>query len=154
RGEGDGEGGRYPAEYAGGLGAEGVKALNDFIAGGGTLIALNNASNFAIEQLGAPVRNVLKGVAPKDFYCPGSILRTRLDVSSPLTLGLEKDSIAWFEGSPAFEITDSASAHAIATYSDRDNPLLSGWILGDRLIRGKAAMVEARIGKGRIILFG
>jgi hypothetical protein len=154
RGEGDGEGGRYPEEYAGGLGKEGVKALSDFVAAGGTLVTLNNASNFAIEQLGAPVRNVLKGIAPKDFYCPGSILRTHLDDSSPLTLGLEKESIAWFEGSPAFEITDPAAARAIATYSDRENPLLSGWILGDKLIRGKAALVEARIGKGRIILFG
>ena len=35
-----------------------------------------------------------------------------------------------------------------------ENPLLSGWILGDKLIRGRAAMVEARIGKGRVILFG
>ena len=62
---------------------------------------------------------MLKGIAPKDFYCPGSILRTHLDDSSPLTLGLEKESIAWFEGSPAFEITDPAAARAIATYSDR-----------------------------------
>jgi hypothetical protein len=32
--------------------------------------------------------------------------------------------------------------------------LLSGWILGDKLIRGRGALVEAKLGKGRVILFG
>ncbi|MCG3160333.1 MAG: hypothetical protein JMDDDDMK_01402 [Acidobacteria bacterium] len=144
----------YPDEYAGGLGEAGVKALREFIEAGGTVITFNNASNFAIEKLGAPVRNVLKGVASRDFYCPGSILRAQLDSSSPLAFGSEKESIAWFENSPAFEITDPASAKAIARYPESESPLLSGWILGDNLIRGKAAMVEAKIGKGRVILFG
>ncbi len=146
--------GVYPAEYAGGLGEAGVKALREFIEAGGTVITFNNASNFAIEKLGAPARNVLKGVPARDFYCPGSILRAQLDSSSPLAFGLEKESIAWFENSPAFEITDPASARAIARYPESESPLLSGWILGDKLVRGRAAMVEANIGKGRVILFG
>jgi hypothetical protein len=146
--------GSYPAEYAGGLGEAGVKALREFIEAGGTVITFNNASNFAIEKLGVPARNVLKGVPPRDFYCPGSILRAELDSSSPLAFGMEKESIAWFESGPAFEITDPASVHAIARYPESENPLLSGWILGDKLIRGRAAVVEAKIGKGRAILFG
>lgn len=146
--------GGYPAEFAGGLGEAGIKALRDFVEAGGTVITFNNASNFAIERLGVPVRNVLKGVSQRDFYCPGSILRTQLDLSSNLSFGLEKDSIAWFEGSPAFEVTDPATVKVIAKYPDSENPLLSGWVLGDKLIRGKAAMVEAKIGKGRVILFG
>lgn len=146
--------GVYPDEYAGGLGEAGVGALREFIEAGGTVITFNNASNFAIERLGAPARNVLKGVASRDFYCPGSILRAQLDSSSPLAFGAEEESIAWFENSPAFEVTDPASARVIARYPESESPLLSGWILGDKLIRGKAAMVEAKIGKGRVILFG
>ena len=42
----------------------------------------------------------------------------------------------------------------IARYPEDRSPLLSGWILGERLIRGKAALVEARMGQGRAILFG
>jgi Zinc carboxypeptidase len=146
--------GSYPAEYTGGLGEAGIKSLRDFVEAGGTLITLNNASNFAIEKLALPVRNTLKGVSVRDFYCPGSILRTQLEQSSPLTFGLEKESIAWFENSPAFEVTDTNSSKVIARYPESNNPLLSGWILGDRLIRGKAALVEVKIGKGRVILFG
>ena len=114
---------------------------------------------FPLEQVGEMHldernRRGKKGVAQRDFYCPGSILRTELDQTSNLSFGAEKESIAWFENSPAFEVTDPASVKVIARYPENNNPLLSGWILGDKLIRGRAAMVEARIGKGRIILFG
>ena len=146
--------GTYPEYFNGGLGEAGVKALREFIEAGGTLITFNNASNFAIEYLNVPVRNVLKGVAAKEFYCPGSILRTKLDASSAMAFGADQESVAWFESSPAFEVTDPSSVKVIARYADDANPLLSGWILGDQLIRGKAALVEARIGKGRVVMFG
>ncbi|MDX2031384.1 MAG: M14 family metallopeptidase [Blastocatellia bacterium] len=144
----------YPAEYAGGLGEAGIKSLRAFIEAGGTVVTFNNASNFAIERLGVPARNLLKGVPAKEFYCPGSILKVQLDAASPISFGLEKESIAWFENSPVFEITDPATVKAIARYPDTESPLLSGWILGENLLRGKAALLEARIGKGRVLLFG
>src|SRR5262245_9809854 len=147
--EGDERGGSYPAELTGGLGEPGIKSLRAFVEEGGTLIALNKASDFVIETLNLPVRNVLKGVAARDFYCPGSILRTHLDSSSPLTFGLEKESISWFENSPAFEVTDKTNARVIASYPESENPLLSGWILGDEKVRGKAAIVEIKVGQGR-----
>ncbi len=152
---GEGEtSGSYPAEFTGGLGEAGIKALREFVEAGGTLITFNTASNFAIEKLGVPVRNVLQGVSARQFYCPGSILRTQLEGSSNLTFGMEKESVAWFEQSPAFEVLDEKSVRVIARYPNDANPLLSGWILGDQLIRGKAALVEAKVGKGRVIMFG
>ncbi|HEV2749067.1 MAG TPA: M14 metallopeptidase family protein, partial [Gemmatimonadales bacterium] len=74
---------QYPAPYAGGLGQDGVKALRQFVTDGGTLVALNDASRFAVEQLLLPVRNVLEGVADDEFYAPGSIFRMDLDSSDP-----------------------------------------------------------------------
>src|SRR5256886_7241504 len=75
---------QYPAPYAGGLGQDGVKALRQFVSDGGTLVALNDASRFAVEQLLLPVRNVLEGVADDEFYAPGSIFRLELDPSDPI----------------------------------------------------------------------
>ena len=150
-----------PPEFTGGLGEEGVKALRDFVETGGTLIFLNRASNFAIEQFKLPLRNVVAGLPRTDFYVPGSILRIELDTSHPLASGMPKETIAWAEDSPVFEVTNdpdasvpAANVHVIASYPADKDPLLSGWLLGGDLIKGKAALVEVTMGKGRVILFG
>ena len=45
------------------------------------------------------------------------------------------------------------SLRIVAAYPD-ESLLISGWILGDEVIRGKAAIVEVPCGRGKIILFG
>jgi hypothetical protein len=73
---------------------------------------------------------------------------------------MPKESIAWVEDSPVFEVIDGtagvpqASVRVIARYPTNQNPLLSGWLLGSDKIRGKPALVEVKLGQGRIILFG
>lgn len=149
-----------PDEYTGGIGKDGVENLRKFVENGGTLVFLNRASNFAIEQFNLPVRDVTKDLPRKDFYIPGSILRTTLDTTNPIAKGMPKDSIAWFENSPAFEIKTDPLAltnnfKIIASYPKNPSEiLLSGWALGAEKIAGKAALVEFTIGKGKIILFG
>jgi Zinc carboxypeptidase len=53
----------------------------------------------------------------------------------------------------AFEITDSERARSVARYVD-GNPLRSGWLLGPQFIAGKSALVDVRLGKGHVVLFG
>ena len=95
--------GKMPPEYAGGIGPAGVKALREFVEQGGTLVCLNRASAFAIEQFKLPVRDVVANLSEKEFFVPGSILRIELDTTSPLAQGMPKESIAWVEDSPVFE---------------------------------------------------
>ena len=164
--------GAMPPEYSGGLGEKGVKSLKDFVEEGGNLVFLNRASDFAIEQFKLPLRDVTAGLPRTDFYVPGSILKVELDTANPLTNGMPKESIAWAEDSPAFEVLGgtngssvsvhhtgnsgptSPEVHVVAWYPENQDPLLSGWLLGGNRIQGKAAMVEVRLGKGRMILFG
>ena len=150
--------GTMPEEYTGGLGPDGVRALRGFVEAGGTLICLNRASDFAIEQFKLPVRDVTAGLKRTEFYAPGSILRTELDTTHPIAAGMPKESIAWVEDSPVFEINGDPQALArvriIARYPAQTDPLLSGWLLGGDRIKGKAALVEVGLGKGKIFLFG
>jgi hypothetical protein len=152
--------GTMPDEFTGGIGKEGVANLRKFVENGGTLVFLNRASDFAIEQFNLPVKDVTKDLPRKDFYIPGSILRTTLDTTHPIAREMPAESIAWFENSPAFEIkTDplalSNNFRIIASYPKNPKDiLLSGWALGAEKIAGKAALVEFTVGKGKIILFG
>ncbi len=152
--------GAMPDEFTGGVGKEGVENLRKFAEAGGTLVFLNRASNFAIEQFGLPVRDVTANLNRKDFYIPGSILRTTLDTANPIAKNVDKQSIAWFENSPAFEIYDDKhpsikNVRVVASYpANPKDILLSGYALGAEKIAGKAALVEVSVGKGKIVLFG
>jgi hypothetical protein len=153
--------GSMPPELTGGIGENGVKALRQFVEEGGTLVLLNRASNFAIEQFKLPLRDVVAGLPRTDFYVPGSILRIEVDTKNPIAKGMPRDSIAWAEDSPVFEIIPESSGevspeqvHVVAWYPKDKTPLLSGWLLGADRIQGKAALVEVKMGKGRVILFG
>ncbi len=164
--------GSMPEEYTGGIGKEGVANLKKFVEAGGTLVFLNRSSLFAIEQFKLPVINATAGLDRKSFYIPGSILRTQLDTEHPIAKGMPRESIAWFEQSPVFDIprdwTTSgdepgtpwqtikrSDVRTIASYpTDPKQILLSGWALGAEKIAGKAALVEIKVGKGKIILFG
>jgi hypothetical protein len=102
------------------------------------------------------VRDVVDGLPRTDFYVPGSILRIELDTSNPIAAGMPNKSIAWAENSPVFEVLELSMLRmrVIAWYPKDKDPLLSGWLLGGERIKGKAALVEVDMGKGRIILFG
>ena len=147
--------GTMPDEHVGGLKGNGVENLKKFVEKGGTLIFLNRSSDFAIENFNLPVKNISKTWKRKDFFIPGSILRTELDTSHSVARGMPAQSIAWFERSPVFESTDDSRVKVIGKYpSDPNKVLLSGWALGKEKIAGKAALVEVKMGKGRVILFG
>ncbi len=151
-----GPNGSYPDSLKGGLGTEGAAALAAFVDGGGSLLAFNDASDYAIDALALPVKNVLAGVRSTDFYAPGSIIKVDLDRANPLPVGVTAPvSGVWFETSPAFDVTDSTRAQVVARYpSGGGDPLLSGWLLGGEKLAGKAAMVDVSRGKGHVILYG
>ena len=150
-----GVGQNYPDSLRGGLGDAGSAALNTFVQNGGTLLAFNGATAFAIDAFKLPVRNVLADVRNNDFYAPGSLLSVTINKTNALGAGVTAPVPAvWFENSPAFDITDPSRATAIASYQTTGDPLLSGWLLGGAKLNGKAAMVDVTLGKGHVVLYG
>ena len=149
RGE-DADGPVSPPEFGGGLGEAGMASLRSFANAGGTIVALNKASEVYTGK-DTPVTNALEGLPPKDFYIPGSILQVSVDTSNPLAFGSKPNMPIFFEQSPSFRVSDEAQS--VATYQG-EKPLLSGWILGGQYLRGTSALVNEPVGKGHIILFG
>jgi hypothetical protein len=146
---------RYPSPYPGGLGPDGIQALRQFVADGGTLVAFNDASRFAIQALLLPVRNVLEGLPDEDFYAPGSIFRAEIDQSDPLARGMPTRTAVWFENGPAFDVLDSTQVRVVLRYPDDPGEvLLSGWVHHPERVAGRAALAVVRVGAGRVVLFG
>jgi hypothetical protein len=146
----------YPPEYRSGIGDEGVAALKDFVANGGTLVTLGEAAEFAIGNFDLRIRNVLEKVDSKEFFCPGSTLKTRFESEHPLAYGMPSSGLVLFWQSPAFEILPSnrnEDYEIVATYADRDI-LQSGWLVGEKHLSKKAAMVKAKHGDGSVVLIG
>lgn len=143
-----------PAPYAGGIGDEGTAALKAFVEQGGTLVALNNASDAVIDLFGLPVTNTLKDVKSDVFFCSGALLQVQLHDGAPATAGMPLDPVVMFEKGPAFTTKPGFKGQVIASYAAEGNPLRSGVLLHPEAIAGKAAALRVDYGKGHIYLYG
>jgi hypothetical protein len=143
---------RYPAEYAGGIGEPGVENLKKFVQNGGRVVCFDDSCEMLIKRFGLPVRNVLDGLKRNEFYNPGSIVRLTVDKRQPLARGYGDETPAYFTSCSAFDIAADARAKVVARYAAKD-ALMSGWMLGEKYLNGKAALVELPYGKGSVVLF-
>ena len=145
---------RMPEPYAGGIGEEGLASLKEFVENGGTLVLMDSACGLA-ERMGLPVNNSLQGLARTEFYCPGSILKLNVEPNHPLGWGMPEECIAYFAGSRAFMIEEEGAKDVtvVARYGE-GSPLMSGFLLGEEQIAGKPAVLDVRLGEGRVVMFG
>lgn len=133
-----------------------MKALQDFVQAGGTLVTFAEAGALAIERFQLPVRDVVAGLPYKQFWCPGSTLKVTVDNANPLGYGMPSSALAIFlSGSQAYEILPAGAqtVQTIAKFVDKD-VLQSGWLLGENVIAGKSAMVSVPYGQGHVVLIG
>jgi hypothetical protein len=147
--------GSVPGQYAGGIGETGADALREFVTQGGTLVALGNASLFAIDEFNLAVTNAVNGLNSNQFFCSGSLLRVELNnPNHPVNAGLPATPAVMFERNPVFDTRATFRGRILASYPKDRNPLLSGFLLGADRIQGKAAALDADYGQGHIILLG
>jgi hypothetical protein len=156
-------------EFTGGVGPRGVLAIEEFVRQGGTLLALAHASDFAIRQLGLPIRNSVEHLPETEFFVPASLLRINVDQSHPLAFGMPREAAAFYSNtrghrSMAYEIIPVARegdqvapeppVEVVARYSSNEL-LLSGWELNaDRYLGGKPSIVRVAVGEGAVVLYG
>ena len=118
-----------------------------------TLLLIDKATEVAIEGFKVPVTNILKDVPDEEFYCPGSILNLKIvQLNNPLFSGYKNNTFAYFKNSPTFEILGEGPK-VLASWPEKANDVLaSGWIEGEELIAGKAAIIDVPLSRGHVIL--
>ena len=154
-GGGQGRGGRaVRPEYSATLNADDVQALEQFVRGGGTFIFVNGATAFPIQQFKLPVRNVVAGLKPEEFFLRGTIVDVLPDTSQQAMAGLSDHTPVFADSSPVFETQDGFTGKVLARYADSGSPLLSGYLIGEKYLNGKAAALDVQLDAGHIILLG
>jgi len=143
-----------PGRYAGGIGDDGVRALDDFVAAGGTLVTINGSSHFAIDRLHLPVRDVVRRVDNEEFSLGGSVTEILTDPSHPVMSGMEARAATMIGGSPVFTTEEGFEGRVLARYAAEGSPLMSGYLLGEEYLQGHAAAIEVKHGEGQVVLLG
>jgi hypothetical protein len=138
--------------------------LRKFLEAGGTILTIGSSSRIG-RDLGLPVANHLveldedtkeRPFASSKYYVPSSVLRVKVDPSHPLAWGLEDQVDVMFSMSPTFRLTSGAAARGVrkVAWFDTKSPLRSGWAWGQEYLEGGTAVVDARVGDGRLAMFG
>ncbi|MEK6301954.1 MAG: M14 metallopeptidase family protein [Acidobacteriota bacterium] len=157
-----------PAEFRDRLGsvtvAKTVPQLRQFLEAGGTILTIGSSTSFAYNA-GLPIANALmekqqdgseRALPREKFYVPGSVLQVRVDNTNPLAYGLSEKLDVFFDNSPVFRLKPEASIKGLrpVAWFDSDKPLRSGWAWGQKYLQDGVAVAEARVGKGKLFLFG
>ena len=136
-----------------------VPQLRAFVEQGGTIVAIGGAATNLARHLGLPIENHLvengQPLPQQKFYVPGSLLSARVDTSLATTAGLKAQTTSssttvrsgsWAPGRGRAGITPLA-------WFDSPTPLRSGWAWGQEYLRDGVIAVEAKVGKGRVLLY-
>jgi hypothetical protein len=153
-----------PAEYRDRVGTmtatRTVPQVLEFLNAGGTVLAIGSAADIGF-QLGLPIVNALTDSSgrplPRNrFYVPGSILRVRVDTTAALAQGLRPATDLYFDNAPAFTLLPGAETRGIKriVWIDDPAPLRSGWAWGQKYLSGVTEVLQARVGKGMLVLYG
>jgi len=90
------------------------------------------------------------------YYVPGSVLRARVETSQSATAGMKASTDFFFDNSPVWKLGPNAAAQGVTplAWFDSATPLRSGWAWGQEHLKDGVIAVEAKVGKGRVLLFG
>jgi hypothetical protein len=147
----------------GGPSATTVGQLRKFLDNGGTILTIGGATGLA-EEFALPVTNHLvsvdkdgkeRGLPREKFYVPASVLRMRVESKHPLAWGMTDEVDVMFAASPTFRLpAGSPKELTRIAWFDSKTPLRSGWALGQEYLENGIAIVDAKVGSGRLVLFG
>lgn len=143
-------------EYRGGIGDAGWNELTAFVQAGGTLVAFGDACNLLIDKMPIPVKDLKRTLNREQHYAPGTIVNLQVDTAHPLGRGMAAETWGYYINSPFFQLTEgfsSMKASVVARYPNT-GVNASGWLRGEDLMFGRAAVVAIETNPGKIVLFG
>jgi hypothetical protein len=126
------------------LGADGVKAVQDWVAGGGHFVGWREGARLAT-LLGVSTATL----ADPTSDVPGTLFRVRVDPNSALRRGVGRQAYAFYEYD--YVMRASSPAYAAVSYPPVDSPdwFVSGFASGAQELGSTAAVSDEPFGAGR-----
>ncbi|MDX1674688.1 MAG: M14 family zinc carboxypeptidase [Longimicrobiales bacterium] len=139
-------------DMTGGMGLEGLAALRDFVADGGTFIGLRTAATLPVE-LGL-VRGVEVEDTPGGLFVPGSLVRGAVARSDhPVVYGFGDAPTLHHRFGPYLDVDDDLEDAVVLRYGEGDIGL-SGLVQNAGALAGDPAALSVSHGDGHWVLFG
>jgi hypothetical protein len=157
-----------PEEFRSRLGsvsvAKTVPQIRRFLEEGGAVLAIGSSTVIG-EHVGLPISDPLverlpdgteKRLPREKYYIPGSLLQAKVDPTQPLAFGMNERADFYFNNSPVFTLHPEAAARGVrpVAWFDTPAPLRSGWAWGQSYLEMTVAVLEAAVGKGKLLLYG
>jgi hypothetical protein len=144
--------------------AKSIPALKEFTEAGGTIITIGSSANLAY-HFKLPVRNALvemvngkeRPLPGEKFYIPGSVMQVAVNNDHKANWGMKPTADVYFSASPVFNLLPNATATGEVTplaWFASDKTLRSGWAFGQSYLQQAVAAFEAKVGKGKLIVYG
>jgi hypothetical protein len=155
------------------LGEEQIEALREWVAAGGTLITIREATEWAVEaglvndpaltEEDAPADTAAETVERHAYgradeiegaqRIGGSIYEVDLDRTHPLAFGVTQERFPVYRDHRIFLPPTDNPYSTVARYTAE--PLLSGYVSAENLdrIRRSASLMVDNVGEGRVVLF-
>jgi hypothetical protein len=149
---GGGRGGRGNAAQDSAAAGE-LRALDDFVKNGGSVVAWNQGATSLATGFNLPVKNVVAGANRREFFTGGSIMRVITDPTQPVMAGMPEQADVFVFNSPVFTTLDGFNGSVLAKFVADTTPLRSGFLNGPQYIKGFAAALDVKHDRGHAILF-
>ncbi|MFN9918847.1 MAG: M14 metallopeptidase family protein [Acidobacteriota bacterium] len=141
-----------------------IPQIKRFLEAGGTVLTIGSSTALA-QMLELPVGDHLteklangkeRKLPSEKFYVPGSVLEVAVDNTHPLAYGMDKRADIFFDDSPVFRLKPEAALDGVkpVAWFASPQPLRSGWAWGQHYLEGGVAVAEAKVGEGKLLLFG
>jgi hypothetical protein len=153
-------------DVRGGMGLDGAAEFARFVDGGGVLVTLGIASAFPAEF--GITRSVDSQNTSGSWYAPGPYVQTEiLQPSHPVLFGYDGQKtlpVRW-AGGPLLQVAGQGgpggpaapvgpeTPTVLVRFQGGDAAVLSGLMRGADQLRNRPAVVDAPVGRGRVILF-
>jgi hypothetical protein len=154
-------------DITGGPGYVGLESLRRFVDEGGVLVTLGTGTTLALE--GGLVRGTRRASGASDVFTPGSELRMRFDnAAHPIAYGYGTETSVFRTGMPVYDVPktwlDMAYCTSCLDGPDDRRPMVASWggdggmlvsggMRGEAELKGKPAILDFKLGRGRIVAF-